>query len=168
MKLDAIIYEQEPQEAIIAEDQITIILQPSGAQGPQGPIGPQGPAGSAATDTITHTTASLAAGATESNTAALGKTTLLSRIVTTQPARIRLYATSALRDADLARPIGTLPSGNHGLLFEAVTTYAILDLYVSPAVAMYSATSQVAISVTNMHDASAQIAVSMTRTLLEA
>ena len=106
----------DPQDAAVtvAEEAISITLQPAGAIGP---MGPQGPAATITTDTLTYTTASIEAGAIENNAVALGKTTLLSRIVTTQPARIRLYATSALRDADVARPIGTLPSGNHGLLF---------------------------------------------------
>jgi len=48
------------------------------------------------------------------------------------PARVRVYPSAAQRLADLDRRIGQMPIGDHGLLFELVTTAADLAYTLSP------------------------------------
>lgn len=48
--------------------------------------------------------------------------------------RFRLYMSSADRAADAARPIGTDPTGDHGLIMEIVTTAGELSFRLSPQV----------------------------------
>lgn len=48
------------------------------------------------------------------------------------PARVRIYPSAAQRLADLDRRIGQTPLGDHGLLFELVTTAADLTYTLSP------------------------------------
>lgn len=77
----------------------------------------------------------------------------LYRIVTNRPARVRAYPTEEFRDADLSRPIGTKPHGNHGRLLEVVTTPDMLDLTLSPAVDFQSKEaffSDYYVSITNL------------------
>jgi hypothetical protein len=50
------------------------------------------------------------------------------------PARVRIYASAAQRTADLSRRIGVTPIGDHGLLFELVTTLEDLSYTLSPKV----------------------------------
>lgn len=72
--------------------------------------------------TATATTSSLAPGAADSSTTielALGYR--LYTIETSRPARVRLYATAAQRDADLARAIGTDPLSTDGVMLDFVT-----------------------------------------------
>jgi hypothetical protein len=56
------------------------------------------------------------------------------RVTASRACRIRLYAASAYRTADLARPIGTDPTGDHGCLLEVVLPAGLLDLMLSPQV----------------------------------
>lgn len=111
---------------------------PTGPQGPVGPTGPQGPKGDtgAVTSrvTSTFTTPSLASGASWSGLIPLSVGYRLYRIATSVPARVRLYATAAQRDADASRPVGTDPTGDHGLLFEFVTTTGLLSATLNPLV----------------------------------
>lgn len=55
-------------------------------------------------------------------------------IQTDRPARVRIYATPGHRDLDVDRPIGTLPMGDHGLIFEYVTTAEQLSAVLTPVV----------------------------------
>lgn len=88
-------------------------------------------------DSASKTTASLAAGVTETGTVPFpGKSGIIVETTTSAPARLRLYGTAALRDADLARPLGTDPSGLHGLLLELVTTAPTLDFINAPPVSV--------------------------------
>ncbi|NJO76309.1 MAG: hypothetical protein HC833_22695 [Leptolyngbyaceae cyanobacterium RM1_406_9] len=64
----------------------------------------------------------------------LGKTFLLFRVITSHPARIRIYSTEAYRQADLNRLIGVDPSGEMGLILEAITSQQNLDLDLAPLV----------------------------------
>lgn len=50
------------------------------------------------------------------------------------PARVRMYASADQRDADLDRNIGVDPLGDHGLLFELITTPEDLSYTLSPKV----------------------------------
>lgn len=58
----------------------------------------------------------------------------LYKIKTNRPARVRMYPTAVMRDADSGRSIGIKPQGNHGRLLEVVTTPNLLELILSPAV----------------------------------
>jgi hypothetical protein len=86
------------------------------------------------------------------------------KIGTNRPARVRMYPTAAMRDADLLRPIGTKPpsSSNHGRLLEVVTGAGLLELVLSPAVDLTSVDAFDAlfyVSVTNLGDTDGAVAV---------
>jgi hypothetical protein len=86
----------------------------------------------------------------------------LYRISTNVPARVRLYPTAEMRDADLNRPIGTKPLPNSGRLLEVVTDAGLLDLILSPAVDITSVdafNSEFFVSVTNLSSVSGGVAV---------
>lgn len=59
-------------------------------------------------------------------------------VETNVPARVRLYASDADRDADAARPIGTDPTGDHGLQLEYITTPGDLAARLNPPVQWWS------------------------------
>lgn len=105
-------------------------------------------------------TASLAADASATGTATLAKSLRVLSIATNRPARIRFYATAALRDADASRPLGTDPTGNHGLFLEVVTSTGQLTQILSPQVDISnmesSPSSSIPYTVTNL-DASAGV-----------
>jgi hypothetical protein len=82
----------------------------------------------------TKTTASLAANASETGTVTIAKSYRLLKLTTNRPARVRLYTTAAKRDADASRPIGTDPTGDHGLQFEFVSTASLLAAHCAPLV----------------------------------
>lgn len=93
----------------------------AGAVGPAGPAGPTGPAGPALPRSYAIiNSANLAAGASESGVVTVAKGFRISRIETTYKCRVRLYDSTAKRDADAARAVGTDPTGNHGLIAEVV------------------------------------------------
>ncbi|MCA9344564.1 collagen-like protein [Candidatus Saccharibacteria bacterium] len=66
-------------------------------------------------------------------------------------ARVRLYANTSYRDADVNRTIGDDPTGDHGLLMDFVTTSGQLSWVLSPLIDGYTTDSSddVAITVTN-------------------
>ena len=113
--------------------------------------------------TATHTTASLAAAASEAGAIALAKSYHLLSITTDRPCRVRLYATVAQRDADAARAIGTDPTGNHGLMLEYVSTAGVLAATLSPAVDGTNLeavpTSAVPISIQNLSGSTSTVQV---------
>lgn len=87
--------------------------------------------GGYARTTASVTTASLAPLAAATGTVTLANSYRLLRITLTRPARVCLYSTTAKRDAD-TRPIGTVPTGNHGLMYEFVGSAALLTMDCSP------------------------------------
>jgi len=92
------------------------------------------PRGLQTRDTVSKTTASLAVGASESGTISLAAAYRLYKITTSAPARVRLYTTTSKRDADVDRPIGTDPTGDHGLQLEFVSAAGLLSADLSPLV----------------------------------
>lgn len=147
-------------------------------KGPQGLQGLQGLAGNdggivstLARVNTNYTTASLANGASETGTIALGRIALLIRMATNAPARVRFYRTAAQRDADLMRPIGTAPVGSIGLIFEGVTTVGTLaiDSERNPMAVNGEAipTSNIFISVTNLSGATAVITVTVNSSTIQ-
>jgi hypothetical protein len=64
--------------------------------------------------------AAVASGATVALAAPLGKSFTLMNVKASCPVRLRAYVSAAKRAADAARPIGTAPTGEHGLIFERI------------------------------------------------
>lgn len=87
-------------------------------------------------DEIVETTGSLADAASEDiDVTAIGASSLrLISLETDVEARVRVYGTDADRDADAARPVGTDPTGDHGVLLDFVTTTGDLAPRLSPQV----------------------------------
>jgi hypothetical protein len=112
--------------------------------------------------TVSKTTASLAAGASEAGTIDLGRSYRLMTISTSAPARVRLYTTTAKRDADAARALGTDPTGDHGLMLEVASTPTVLAMDLSPTVDGFTTGGSTAVpyTVTNASGSAAAIAVS--------
>lgn len=108
----------------------------------------------------------LAPAALQKTAIPLARSYRLFKISTDKAARVRLYATAAQRDADEARAIGTDPTGDHGLIFEFVTTTLLLSAVLSPFVdgsSMESAPSaNIPISITNLSGTSATVKVDLT------
>lgn len=112
-------------------------------------------------DVKTHTTSVLTMGQRASSVLDVYPGWRAYRIVTNRPARVRLYATAAQRDADVNRPIGTKPTGNHGRLLEVVTAIGLLDLVLSPVVdfaAYEPGSSDFYASVTNLSTTTGAVA----------
>ena len=87
------------------------------------------------------------------------------RIDTSQAAWVRLYTTDAKRDADFARDITDDPVGDHGVIFEAITTDTLLCFDTSPVPQGYSMEStpiaDVPYRVVNLDAATATIDVDL-------
>ena len=82
-------------------------------------------------DPVSATTPSLAPNAGVSGALAIGENVRLVYLSTTVPARVRLYTSAAKRDADVGR--GAVdPTGNHGLVLEAVTSDAQPGVALNP------------------------------------
>ncbi len=82
---------------------------------------------------VSVTTALLAAGANEVGFLTFTPSFALLRITCTSPARVRLYRTTAQRDADVSRIVTIDPIGNHGLEAEVLTVPLNLVIDMAPA-----------------------------------
>jgi hypothetical protein len=129
-----------------------------------------GGSGSPTREDVTGTLVALAADAEGNLTLALGKGYTLYKIITNQAARVRLYASAAYRAADAARPIGTDPTGDHGLLMEIVTTAEQLSYALTPPVQGANledpVTGDAVLRVTNL-DATGDVVVTLTKLTTE-
>src|SRR3954469_5825463 len=108
------------------------------------------------------TTGLLPSGQLEKSIIELYPSVRLYKIVTNRPARVRMYPTAEMRDNDLARALGTKPTGNHGRLLEVVTTPLVLELILSPAVDVTSVNaynSEFFTSVTNLDSVQGAVVV---------
>lgn len=116
--------------------------------------------------TSTANTASLGPGLSDSaTTIPLAPGYRLYRVQTSYPARVRLYESTAARDADLARPIGTDPASNTGVVLDYVTpSNAIYNLspLVDGANLDTTSSSDIPMCVTNLDAATRSIAVTLT------
>lgn len=104
----------------------------------------------------------LASDLTESRTVTLYPSVRIYKIATNRPARVRMYPTEAMRDADLYRSTGRKPTGNHGRLLEVVTTPSVLELILSPAVDVTSVNAfdaEFYVSVTNLDSVAGPVVV---------
>lgn len=117
-------------------------------------------------DAVTKTTASLADQAAESGIVTMATGYRLSKIVTDRPARVRLYATAAQRDADLTRDPADDPVDDHGLMFEFISTTSFLSAVLSPMVDGYSLettpSGDIPYTITNMSGAASPVTVTLT------
>lgn len=116
--------------------------------------------------TVTYTTASLATNATETGTVTMAIGYRLLHIATDKAARVQIYSTTAARTADASRPIGTDPTGNHGLMLEYVTTASVLAADLSPFVDAASMegtpSTSIPIRVTNLSVSTGTVATTLT------
>jgi len=109
----------------------------------------------------TFAAAALANNATATNTVNIASRYQLLHITTDHPCRVRLYTSTAKRDADLTRPMGTDPTGNHGLLFEFISTTELLSADLSPLVDGFADTAAIPYSLTNLSGAIQTITVTL-------
>lgn len=116
---------------------------PTGEQGPQGETGgtgPQGPKGDKGDPglstfertTLSHTTITLAASATEEFTLAINKTADLLKVATDFPAWVRVYGSAAMRSDDSGRLITEDPAPGAGCFFDGRTESTALEIDCSP------------------------------------
>lgn len=124
---------------------------------PDGTI--QTTAGGYVRTTTTHTSGSIASGITDNSTLTVAPGWRAFNATTDRAARIRIYDTSAHRTADASRAVGTDPTGNHGLLFELVTTVGQLSYTLTPAVDFASSdgSSTYYVAVTNLSGLTATV-----------
>lgn len=116
--------------------------------------------------TVTKATATIAVGVVESGVVSMAESYRVTKIATDRPARVRLYATIAQRDADASRAIGTAPSGNHGLLMEVITGTGALTMILTPQVDgtnfEASPSSNIPCCITNLDSATSAVTVTLT------
>ncbi len=74
-------------------------------------------------------------------------------VTTDFAARVRVYETTAHRDADVARDLFTDPSGDHGVVMDVVTSTMDLGITLDPQPEATYATANVPITVTNLSGA---------------
>ena len=110
---------------------------------------------------VTFSATALSNNATVTNTVSIASRYQLLHITTSHPCRVRLYTSTAKRDADLIRSIGTDPTGNHGLLFEFISTTALLSADLSPLVDGFADTAAIPYSLTNLSGAPQTISVTL-------
>lgn len=115
--------------------------------------------GSGIREDVTFTSGSIVANASVSGTVNIASRYQLLHITTNHPCRVRLYTSAAKRDADLTRPIGTDPEGNHGLMFEFISTTGLLSADLSPLVDGFADTAAIPYSITNLSGATQTITV---------
>ncbi len=84
---------------------------------------PSGGGGSGATiETAVISVGTLASGETAVGTATLPSVFAILRVDVNTPGLLRIYASEAYRDADESRAAGSVPQGDHGLIYEASLT----------------------------------------------
>jgi hypothetical protein len=112
----------------------------------------------------------LASGATQQATIELERPGALLAVTTNRPARVRIYATQAQADDDVARPVSVdpPPGVNHGVLLDLVTTDAALVYDLAPVVMLASMeqppTGVLPITVTNIDDDAGTVTTTLTVT----
>jgi hypothetical protein len=127
--------------------------------------------GSPARGDVTVTTASLADGATQTGVITLGKSSLILKFTASCACRIRLYSTSAYRTADAARPPGTDPTGEHGVMLDIVLPAGNSTWDLSPLAAVTNddapPISDIYYAIQNKSGAAAAVTATLTRITLE-
>jgi hypothetical protein len=127
--------------------------------------------GSPARGDVSVTTASLADGATQTGVITLGKSSLILKFTGSCACRIRLYSTAAYRTADAARPPGTDPTGEHGVMLDIVLPAGNLTWDLSPLAAVTNddgpPISDIYYAIQNKSGAAAAVTATLTRITLE-
>ena len=107
------------------------------------------------------TTGVLAVNDTENGSIQLTKSYRLLRLISNVPVRVRLYTTAAKRVADAARPSGTLPGDDSGVVLEYITTVGLTDVDLCPLVDGFdgkvSPDGLIPYAITNLHTLSTAI-----------
>lgn len=121
--------------------------------------------------TVSVISASLAGNAEWTGTIPLGKSYRMISILTDRPCRVRIYSTAAKRIADASRPIGTDPTGTHGVLLEYVSISDTLGGPLSPIVdgsnLETTPTINASISIQNLSGATSTVRVDIVRFVTE-
>lgn len=122
--------------------------------------------------TVRATTAlSVAAGATENCQVSGAKSYLLSKLVTSHPAWIRIYSDATSRTADSSRTEGNDPYPGSGVIAEVITTPSSLTQLITPGVLGFNndniSTSTIYLAVTNKDSSSRVITIDLTILQLE-
>lgn len=116
-------------------------------------------------------TAELEPAAAESGAVTLAQGFRVLQVASSKPCWLRLYTTPGQRDADASRDISQAPTGNHGVIMEAVFTDAILTLDMLPVPAGFSLedppSAAIAYSVVNTDDTAGAVIISLTWQVLE-
>lgn len=79
--------------------------------------------------TVNFLTGSIAAGGYGTGSVAVGKTSIISKVLTDGPCRIRLYSTAAGRDGDISRAVAVKAPWNSGLLVELYLDTVALESF---------------------------------------
>lgn len=112
------------------------------------------------THTVTYTSASLANNASATGVITLAPGFTILKVTTPFAARVRLYQSTAHRTADASRPVGVLPSGDHGLIFEEDGSTAAS--YATVVVGgLLGATADCPIAITNRSGATREVSVTL-------
>ena len=142
-----------------ANDRVVVTIPAPSASPPEGRA-----------DVVVTTASGLASGVSELGVVTLGPTSRLLRVVADKACRVRLYTQATKRTADASRAIGTDPTGDHGLAFEAVFTSSLLSLDLSPQPIVSNmdspTVSSIYYNIMNMAAASG-VAVTFTRQRME-
>jgi hypothetical protein len=117
--------------------------------------------GSGIREDVTFISGSIVANASVSGTVSISPRYQLLQITTNYPCRVRLYTSTAKRDADLTRTVGIDPEGNHGLMLEFISSTELLSADLSPLVDGFADTSAIAYSITNLSGATQTINVTL-------
>jgi hypothetical protein len=130
------------QKAAGAWTIVANLMGPAGADGADGADGAPGPPGADGLDapSITRTPLVFSAplGVMVSDVEPTFKMMRLFRCEGDSPFRLRLYSTTAERDADIARPQGTDAPIGSGLLFEFIGIVGLLSANLSPVPVVYN------------------------------
>lgn len=146
--------------AIEAGDNVTVTG--NGSQGSPYVISAEGAAGSYSRTTASYTTAYLPEEDEEVGLLTLAPAWRGYKLQVTAPCRFRLYTSAAARTSDLARPIGTDPPENSGLMLEYVAE-AAGSYVLSPLVdGFVEAGSNAALAITNLAGVATLITTTLT------
>ncbi len=116
-----------------------------------------------APQTAAITSSSLANLATQKTTITIAQAYRVLKVQTDRAARVRLYTTTAARDADELRAAGTDPAVNAGVLMDVVTTAGMLTISLSPVVDGWLAEgTSIPISITNLSGSTSTVVATLT------
>jgi hypothetical protein len=124
-----------------------------------------GGAPSATRTTASYTSPSLAVNGVAQGSITLAKSYRILQVVTSVAARVRLYDRAAKQTADVNRPVGNVPTGDHGVICDFVGTPALLSVNATPPIIGSSMeatpSTSIPITVNNLSGAVATISVAL-------